>query len=953
MEKLYSLKEIFNGKPLRVPDYQRGYAWGDRQLEDFWDDILNLREKRKHYTGMLSLRKLDRKETERWIEEQWAIGNYECFHIVDGQQRLTTFVILLTCIIEKVRTLSKNLGKKDEEIAFATQKLSDIIRTFIVETNAEYESEKAYKFGYEVDNPSFRFLRHEIFGERGDEELAKTFYTVNLKYAKEFFQKRIEKLADDEASLEAALRAIYQKITQDLVFVVQEISDDFDVFVAFETMNNRGLSLSALEKLKNRLIYLTTLYDHSELPKTRYVTIRKEINDAWAEVYKQLGRNEAYRLDDDDYLRNHYFLYWKYSRSGNEKRPDEDLLYRKFTSKVVLSKGKDHLAPRDIEAYARDLSRTAKYWYYTYNPAEWKDISEEERKWIAKLNRLEMAYFRPIIVAAYMDTRSSSEDRLSLLKSIERFVFILFRTLSGFTSQFGSTVYLAYAKSLRDGTMSLQELIDSLDGTVDRYRNIYGGFKTRIDKLFDSRDGFYSWDGIRHFLFEYEQELVLKNGSPKIAASDFFKRTEKDRFTIEHIYPQTHNTVYYWADGFRFFSDKEKDLLCGSLGNLLPLASSVNSEMQNYPYPEKRNGSQNSHRRGYINGSYSEIEVSVAAQSDWTYADIKRRGLDLLSFLEKHWRVTIGDEAAKLDLLHLDFLENVDVSIPHLEKFADVTKVFHEAGAKSLRREFWINLSNALSIDKPELSMPEEQIGTGYLYWPSPKTPGRFAIYADITEGMAKVIVHVPKTELFDRIRLLKKDIDEITGFNSDWDSKNGTASYRKAILYATSFTMREKNRWSETVSVLSKKMKDVFAFLYQAFNSMEGISDRNPSRRITEEDFLQRHKSSPAIMEIYHELCSQLSEKYPNAEKIFVADYTGFKESRSFVELHIYKDQVRLNVIECGQVSEIGQRLDPEHYNWPLMYKVSVLSKDQIPEAMRLVTLSYEKMIGEKKAKA
>ena len=44
------------------------------------------------------------------------------------------------------------------------------------------------------------------------------------------------------------------------MFNVYEISDDFDVFVAFETMNNGGKRLSNLELLKNRLIYLTTLY---------------------------------------------------------------------------------------------------------------------------------------------------------------------------------------------------------------------------------------------------------------------------------------------------------------------------------------------------------------------------------------------------------------------------------------------------------------------------------------------------------------------------------------------------------------------------------------------------------------------------------------------------------------------------------------------------------------------
>ena len=45
------------------------------------------------------------------------------------------------------------------------------------------------------------------------------------------------------------------------MFNIHEIADDYDVFVAFETMNNRGKKLTNLELLKNRLIYLTTLYE--------------------------------------------------------------------------------------------------------------------------------------------------------------------------------------------------------------------------------------------------------------------------------------------------------------------------------------------------------------------------------------------------------------------------------------------------------------------------------------------------------------------------------------------------------------------------------------------------------------------------------------------------------------------------------------------------------------------
>ena len=100
-------------------------------------------------------------------------------------------------------------------------------------------------------------------------------------------------------------------------------TDDFNIFVAFETINNRGRQLSNLEKLKNRLIYLTTLYhDASRVPlQTAITPIRKHINDGWAEIYRQMGRNvnlsstgKVAVLDDDEFLKTHWILYFQYSR---------------------------------------------------------------------------------------------------------------------------------------------------------------------------------------------------------------------------------------------------------------------------------------------------------------------------------------------------------------------------------------------------------------------------------------------------------------------------------------------------------------------------------------------------------------------------------------------------------------------------------------------------------------
>lgn len=72
--ELLTLSEIFNNRFFRIPDYQRGYAWQEKQLEDFWEDLENLKEGRSHYTGLLTIEEVNRKEVEnneRWKDDLW------------------------------------------------------------------------------------------------------------------------------------------------------------------------------------------------------------------------------------------------------------------------------------------------------------------------------------------------------------------------------------------------------------------------------------------------------------------------------------------------------------------------------------------------------------------------------------------------------------------------------------------------------------------------------------------------------------------------------------------------------------------------------------------------------------------------------------------------------------------------------------------------------------------
>lgn len=111
--ELQPLSLLFQNRLFRIPDYQRGYAWLQQQLVDFWDDLVNLQTDRYHYTGLLSLKPLKGKETISWGEDLWLVENgYKPCHIVDGQQRITTFVILLNEIVGFVRSLDENKGKR-------------------------------------------------------------------------------------------------------------------------------------------------------------------------------------------------------------------------------------------------------------------------------------------------------------------------------------------------------------------------------------------------------------------------------------------------------------------------------------------------------------------------------------------------------------------------------------------------------------------------------------------------------------------------------------------------------------------------------------------------------------------------------------------------------------------------------------------------------------------------
>lgn len=689
MDEPKPLDSLFKEKLFRIPDYQRGYAWGREQLVAFWEDLVNLPDGRSHYTGVLTLKEIPASEVHEDAKEFWLVDDhsYKVYHIVDGQQRLTTFTLFLQAFIELLRELPENEGLDDDAIYLTdTLSVAAVESKFLFEVKPAGEAFRTYKFGYTVDNPSYEYMRFRILGEAGGGMVFENFYTLNLSNGKRYFKKQLRAWHGQEGI--NGLQNLYRTLTKRFLFNEYIIKDEFDVFVAFETMNNRGKTLSDLELLKNRLIYLTTLYTDVELDPAERKDLRDLINDAWKQVYFQLGRNKSKPLNDDDFLRAHWMMYFKFSRQTGrdyikfllEEQFTPQRVHRKVVQPVELEEAEEQtsetdlvtdedngleeaetgepvmvaeLRPKEIRDYVKSLKESSVHWFRTFYPEMSDDLTRTETEWIQRLNRLGMAYFRPLLMAI-LKTIDDPAQRIGIFKEIERFVFVLFR-LTQARSNYRSSEFSNAVRAIDRGEMDLAELKERLRSRMSYTFTDEGYFATDdfsllLQKKFENGQGYYGWPGLRYFLYEYE--LSLLGRQKKVDWADLLK-TPKDKISIEHIYPQTETAA--WKPAFKGIRKREREAYRNSLGNLLLLSSAINSSLQNDAFAEKKKPKSNRDgtklRNGYADGSHSEIEVSH--YEEWGPDEIRERGIRLLKFMEKRWDIRFVNDQAREELLFI------------------------------------------------------------------------------------------------------------------------------------------------------------------------------------------------------------------------------------------------------------------------------------------------------------
>ena len=597
-----NLSELFNQRIFRIPDYQRGYAWGEKQLTELWDDLDEISEVdgelKKHYTGTIYL-----EETQANANEKWLSG-VRFFNVVDGQQRLTSISILLFELI------------KVAEMGYCEESKEDLIKIFLAKSNSTGES-KVYKFSYSETDKNYNFIIHSIFE---DSKIVlqpnyQNHYTKNLAYAKQYFATKLSNLNFVEKEL------IFKKLTTSLQFDIRTIEKDLDVQAVFETMNNRGKPLSTLEKLKNRLIYLTEKLTIASEDKNN---LRKKINDAWGKVYTCLAQNPTYILDEDIFLSAHLSLYRKPKESTFSEKVAEEKVFQMFCNKSEKFALEENIDLKEepvsyskIENYILKLSELAPIWYQIHNSS---DIL------LKKILLLNGSKEIKIFIASVFNETTDEQERNSILNNLEK---ILFRNRVPGIGIMDERTTASWAREIYNKEDSVEDTLQKTEillATTISIPNIVQGFKYLFTYERGSK-GFHRWGNLKYFLFEYEVYLKFKarETNDKVTIDDY------DDTTIEHIIPQQfgENWKSEIDDVTKVLNAENTDqavkVLLNTIGNLTILKNGKNSSLGNKGWLEKK--------ERFKTGSYNEIAISN--NDKWSKEQIVERGLNMMQFFEK------------------------------------------------------------------------------------------------------------------------------------------------------------------------------------------------------------------------------------------------------------------------------------------------------------------------------
>lgn len=564
---LTALPQIFNGRLFAIPDYQRGFAWGERQAWDLVEDLEQLmvtRDLAFHFTGTLVV---------SWNLEVTRLD------IVDGQQRLTSLVILLSEVSKRL----DDSATKDR-----------LRQTYLM--RGDFGSERPVL----AVGSAFRdyFERLILRNEPVDGEVFKTH--ENLSAVRKTFASFLDKRMEEQgASVEAQawLCDWLEVLETRLGFLVYQPDSSAEVGVMFEVINNRGKHLSELEKIKNYLIYVCVKLNNAE-------RIREDINRRWVHILRYLHEAGKTSLQEEaSFLKAVAVTFFRL----NKRQASDIYGHLRFRAlklnEIDIGTAESKETLQTVECFIEFMENAARWYRNLFSRTAYSGSDQKLQERLGRLRAQDNhANMLPLFLALTVTKEKEQADDLAdMLHLLEVFNFRTYIVPHGYYSTWlqGPLYQLAHryywwpkgAHGATGGETSDdlqllkcrdQNLIESLineslvSGQITDQQIDQKLFEKPKEEIFD----FGGWKGIKYFLICYE--AFRRQSKTTHVDSILQKRSAGktgDYLSLEHIWATRH-----------IVDESDKDARSYQkrrLGNFMLLEMDMNIRGSNQPIEDK------------------------------------------------------------------------------------------------------------------------------------------------------------------------------------------------------------------------------------------------------------------------------------------------------------------------------------------------------------------------------
>lgn len=312
-----SISKLFNemqNKKFIIPDFQRPYKWDIEKCETLWQDIV-------------SFTNTDAKSGSDYFLGTIVtyVDNDKNQEIIDGQQRITSFFLLLRAFYKKLELMVEDddvIGLKNQlapciwDINLISQKVADYS---LIHINSQVATEE--------DNETF----HRILETGVASESASDNYSNNYR----FFKTQCDEYAE---SFPLQWKELCITILQKCIILPIECDTPETALTIFSTLNDRGLPLADSD------IFKAQLYRNKDSEEKK-----KEFTEIWKQL-TQICKQGKVSIDD-------VFRYYTHVIRGRKKDKSKEVGLRKFYSENDYSKLKE-------ENFIDEIIELANFWRY-------------------------------------------------------------------------------------------------------------------------------------------------------------------------------------------------------------------------------------------------------------------------------------------------------------------------------------------------------------------------------------------------------------------------------------------------------------------------------------------------------------------------------------------------------------------------------------------------------------